>query len=115
MSKYAGLRIRLFAMMLLAIAPGIWIAIRTATEQRRREMAEAHDAAGQLANMVAVEEGRLLDATRQMLVVLSHHVLSWSNDPTACNSELQLLREHFHRYANLGMADLNGNVICSAV
>ncbi|MGE0453208.1 MAG: PAS domain S-box protein [Vicinamibacteria bacterium] len=112
----ASLRVRLFAIVLLAIAPGLALALYTAAEERRREMAEAHAAALELANLVALEEGRLLDGTRQMLVTLCHPACLPATDPPACSSRLRHLREeHLGRYANLGVADLDGDVICSAV
>ena len=51
MNKLARLRVRLFALVLLAIAPGLALALRTAAEERRREMARAHESALELAQV----------------------------------------------------------------
>ncbi|MDP1832208.1 MAG: PAS domain S-box protein [Geothrix sp.] len=115
MSKLASLRVRLFAIALLAIGPGLGLAYYTAVEGRRRATAEAHEAARDLAGLIALQEGQLLDGTRQLLVALSHQVVLPLKDPSTCRSQLQHILGHFGRYANLGIADLKGDVICSAL
>lgn len=114
--SFYSLRIRLIVVFLLAVVPALGLTWYTASEERRRETAEAEDSAMHLASIIAIQEDQLLATTRQLLVALSYHYQETVDDPAACSALFsQMIKQHFERYANIGVAKPNGDVFCSAV
>lgn len=69
----------------------------------------------QLARIFSVEQGRSVEASRQLLIAISatpevNRLNTWE-----CNVYLSNLIKNYSRYANFGVADSSGKIICSAI
>ena len=114
--SFYSLRGRLIFVLLLAMIPASALTLYTASEERRRELAEVQDSAMRLASIIAVQEDQLLSTTRQLLISLTHFPIVTDGRSAACNAVFSILIEkHFQRYSNIGAAKLNGDVFCSAL
>src|SRR6187200_2182885 len=68
---FAKLRVRLLALVLLAILPALGLVVYTAFEQRRAAMKEARAVAQRTVSFAAAAQKQYLDAARQLLLTLS--------------------------------------------
>jgi PAS domain S-box-containing protein len=112
---YASLRARLVLLVLLALMPAFVLVLYGDEQQRRLETHEMQDNALRLARTVAFDQLRTLDAAHQLLAALAQLAPLHSQDMSACNVIMADLLKHYPAYANLGAADLSGNVFCSGV
>ena len=110
-----GLQARLLMVVALAVVPALGLALLSLSRHQGRELAEVEDQTTRLAGLIAVEEQRLFDETRELLIVLSHDGAIQAAQADECASKLAHLREHFARYDNFGLIGLDGRVVCSAV
>ncbi len=111
-----SLRTRLTLVVLLAVIPMLALTLYTASEERRREVAEVQDNTMRLAGIIAIQEEQLVITTRTLLISLSHFPIVTDGKSAACNVLFSNLREkHYQRYANIGAAKPNGDVFCSAI
>jgi hypothetical protein len=85
-SLWKNLRVRFLLMVLLAVLPALGLLIYTADEQRDTALADAREEASRLAGLAATEEGRLIEGTRQLLVVLARLPEVRNGDADACNA-----------------------------
>src|SRR3989441_1793372 len=109
------LRIRLLVFVLLAFVPAIGVTLFTFPDQQRRATEQARATALQLARTAALSYERLTAQTQSVLAGLAQ--LPALRQPTGvtCHSILAARMGEFTYYANIGVADLNGNLVCSAV
>ncbi len=113
-SWLSNLRIRFLFLVIVAVLPAVGLLILSASEQRNQAIAAAQDDAQRLANLAAADQSRLIESTRQLLVVLAR--LPELRDQTgACDGLLADLRAQFPAYANLGVITRDGTLACSAV
>jgi signal transduction histidine kinase/HAMP domain-containing protein len=120
---FSGLRVRLLLLVLIAVLPALVLTISSGLEQRQVAAAQARQEAQRLAWFASADQARLIEAAHQLLVILAQLDEVRSRDlllhlepaQVTCSTLLaDLLRRHPH-YANFGVADLNGDVLCSAV
>ncbi|MDA3904017.1 MAG: ATP-binding protein [Desulfuromusa sp.] len=111
-----SLRIRLMLIVLLAVIPMIVLILYTASEERRNEVVDVQDGVMPLARLIALQEDQLINASHQLMIALSHFPSVVDGNPAACNALFANLKDqHFTRYANFGVANMNGDVFCSAI
>lgn len=111
-----SLRSRLILVVLLTVIPMIALTLYTASEERRRESVQVQMSVMPLASLIALQEDNLINTTRQLLIALAHFPGLADGEATACNALFAGLREkHYERYANIGAANPNGDVFCSAI
>ncbi|HLN85717.1 MAG TPA: cache domain-containing protein, partial [Candidatus Limnocylindrales bacterium] len=84
-----------------------------AGEQRRKAVSDAGNDALRAARLVAANQRRLIDSSGHLLVALSELPEVRNGDGQACGALFARLLEKYRLYANLGVANLNGNVVCS--
>lgn len=112
---FSGLHFRLLLLIFLTVLPAVGLNVYMGLEERRL-MAEALAAeTGRLTHIVAMEETQLINATRQLLVVLAHLPELRQQDATRCSALLKDLLSRYQRYANLAAATPQGEVFCSAL
>src|SRR5262245_3916090 len=68
---FSKLRVRLLALVLLAILPALGLVVYTGWEQRRAAMKEALAAAQRVVTFAASAQKQHVEATRQLLATLS--------------------------------------------
>ncbi|MBF0272051.1 MAG: response regulator [Magnetococcales bacterium] len=111
-----SLRGRLLLLVLLTVLPAFGLIVHSAWEDWDRARAQAERQTRQLAAFVADEQGRLLAEARQMLTILSHlPIVRDLNLLPLCHETLARLRQQNPLYANIGVVDAQGNLLCSAL
>ena len=114
-SPFASLRARLLWLVLMAILPAMGLVLYTGLEQRREAAAQAKDEALRLVRVASANQAQLIEGARQLLIALAELPEVRGGDPAACHALFNALLNQYSLYANLGVADPNGDVWCSAV
>jgi steroid delta-isomerase-like uncharacterized protein len=113
-SLLSNLRVRFLLLVLVALLPALGLLILTANEQRDQAIDAAQVDAARLAGLAAADQQRLIEGTRQLLVVLAR-LPEVQGDAAACDELLADLLAQFPLYANLGVVAPDGTLVCSAV
>lgn len=112
-----SLRARLGVVILLLWLPAVGLTIARAEARRVREVERALQSLEQTAThgreILRRQEAEVSAFMAQ--VAQLPEVQQALRDPAACSRRLTELRAFFPRYANLGVADREGNIRCSAV
>lgn len=111
---FSSLRTRLLLLVLIATVPAWGLIYSTAREQRRLAVVDAKADAQQVTRLVALEEERLIEGTRQLLASLARSPVR-SGDPAACNAFFSETLKHYPFYANLGAIESDATISCSAL
>ncbi|OAI20119.1 hypothetical protein A1359_03670 [Methylomonas lenta] len=112
----ASLRGRLLLLVILSATPALGLIVYSAMEQRAAAETEAQRKTRELAALIVEKENRLIDESRQMLVILS--TLPFVTEPgllPRCRDLLVRIHKHNPLFANIGMADADGNLLCSGI
>ncbi|MPZ77666.1 MAG: GAF domain-containing protein [Deltaproteobacteria bacterium] len=109
-----SLRARLIELVLLAVLPALGLILYSAGEQRRLARSSAENEALRAVRVLAVSHERLIDSTRHLLITLSRLTEIRKGDSQACNIQFSELLKEYPLYTNLAVANLNGDLICSA-
>lgn len=112
---FSKLRVRLLALVLLAILPALGLVLYTAFEQRRAAVREARAVAQRTVAFAAAAQKQYLEAARQLLLTLSQ--LKEVRPDRSDDAEAlfaSLLQVH-PIYANIGAIDTNGYVFASGL
>jgi hypothetical protein len=112
---FASLRARLIFLVLLAVLPPMVLILLTGLEQGRRAALNAQEEALHLAQHAAEDQQTLVAGTRQLLAVLARLPLIRGRNVEACNTLLSELLAENDVYANLGLIDGDGTLLCSAL
>jgi signal transduction histidine kinase/HAMP domain-containing protein len=112
---FSSLQVRLLLLLLLALLPGVAMTFYLGFEQRQQAILNAKAEALQLARATAVNQGRLLDAERQLLATIAELPVVLNGDVAQCHTRLAALRQEYPRYVNLSVATPGGETACSAL
>ena len=112
--SFSSLRARLLVLVLLAVVPALALILYTAAEQRRLATVDTQNDALRLTRLIAADQKRQIDETRQFLATFSYLVHSYLDDPTLCGRLTSDLIDRSQAFNNLGVAALDGEVKCSA-
>src|SRR6187402_3551087 len=113
---HPSLRLRLLAPAALVAIPALFLLVLVNVDRRKQAESDLMRDAEQLARLAAVDQERLIEGTRQLLIALSHSRDIRDGDPNVCRAYLrQLIPEYGNTYNNLGFATLDGQVRCSGV
>ena len=111
----ASLRTRLLLLVLLAVIPALGLTLYTNLEERQLRKALVQEHAMRLSRLVSADYERLIEDARQLLVTLARLPAVRERNRAACNALFADLLTQHSSYANLGVIDADGNVICTAV
>jgi nitrate/nitrite-specific signal transduction histidine kinase len=111
----ASLRIRLLLLVLLAVVPMLALVLHSYAVQMRAATVGAQANALALARLAANDQEHLIEGARQLLVVLAELPSVQDQDAAVCSSFLADLLKEYPLYENLGAANLEGDIFCSAV
>jgi len=114
-SFFSSLRFRLLLLVLIALIPALGLMLYSASVQRRETAAAVQADALRLVRLAASNQEQVIEGARQLLLMVAHLREVRGRDPAACNALAADLLSHNRSYVNLGAADLEGNVYCSAV
>jgi len=114
--KPLSLRGRLLLLVALAMIPAFGMIVFSTWEDKAAAELRAQQQTRQLAMVVAEEQSRIVGEMRQLLGVLSS--LGGMRDPALlpqCNETLARIRQQNALYANIGLVDARGKLLCSAL
>ncbi|MFZ5854571.1 MAG: ATP-binding protein [Chloroflexota bacterium] len=110
-----SLRTRLLVLAVLALLPLLLFVVGRAQVERDQARANAMAETRRLASLAAASQEQLLVATRDVLLVLAATPAVNRASDGECSAFLARLLPAYRDYANLGVADRAGNVVCSAI
>jgi diguanylate cyclase (GGDEF)-like protein len=113
--RFASLRDRLVALIVLAALPTLGLALYTHTAERRQAAQEGREAALRFAGGLVRAHEQRLGESRRLLVTLAAQPETRAGDPTACGVRYAALLREFPDMTTLGVAGAGGEVMCSAV
>ncbi|MBM2802178.1 MAG: putative Histidine kinase [Deltaproteobacteria bacterium] len=109
----SGLRARLFQLVFVALLPALGLIIYHAGEQRQKAVRDAENQALRAARLVAANQRSLIDSSGHLLVALSELPEVRNGDAQACGALFARLLDKYRIYANLAVANPDGDVVCS--
>lgn len=109
-----GLRFRLILLVTIAILPALGGVIYSASKQRQWMGKAGELEALRLARLAATEQNRLIEGTRQMLIVLAQLPMVRERDSEKCNALFGALVAESPLYGNLGAIEADGHLFCGA-
>ena len=112
---FSSLRVRLVALVLLAVIPAFGIILNSATARRQEARVRAREDTLDLVRLVSSESEHLIDSARSLLTLLARLPEVQGTDPAACSARLSDLLKHYPRFVNFGVIDPDGRVTASAV
>ncbi len=113
--SFSSLRIRLILLVLLAVIPALVLTFYTGLEHRRHVAEHVQNDALQLARSVSAEQERMIEGAHQFLYTLAHLPQVRKYDKGACSTLFNNLLKQYPHYLNIGTAEINGNVLSSAI
>ena len=108
------LRQRLLIIILIAVVPVLGLILFQAKIARDTQIDEARETAWQIVENVALRESRFIDAAEQLLALLAETPDVTGADKGSCSRFLRHFIERNKVYADLGIADADGRVVCRA-
>ena len=111
----AGLQTRLVLLVLLAVTPAVALALYSDFEERQLRRAQVQEEVLRLARLLSADHESLIEAARQLITALARLPIVRGGDRTACAALFADLLTQFPSYANLGVIDPGGMIICSGL
>src|SRR5208337_4008703 len=112
---FFSLRLRLLLPVLIVIIPGLILSIYSLIGERQRQKADVLQSAIRLARIITVQEEDFIEATRELLISISHDPIVQKGNSTDCLKTLRLLQDQLGRYSNLVVTDYRGTITTSAI
>ena len=108
-----SLRVRLLALVLLALGPAVALMHYSGWQTRRADAAAVRDRAQLLVRMAAASEESVLEGARQLLATLAESDEVRREAPQGCSRLFSLLLRQNRRYAGLTVTRADGSIACS--
>jgi PAS domain S-box-containing protein len=110
-----GLRGRLILLVFIGIVPALILILHNAKRDRDVSAARIQEDAQRIVEIAAARQTRFIDSARQLLNVLAEVPDVRLGNQAACNRFMKTLVDRYSVFANLGVLDGEGNLVCSAV
>ena len=114
-ASFSQIRTRLLLVVVLAVIPALVLTLYVGIKQKRQAAEQANREFLNVTKMVASEQERVLNGAKQLLGVLVHLPEVRSLEPVLCDPLLASLLKSNPLYANFGVVDRNGMLLCSAL
>jgi signal transduction histidine kinase len=114
----SSLRVRLIALVLVAVAPAFALILYTGIEERSDRRDQAEEDVLRLTQIAAAQQLLQVQGAEQFLGVLGGLVAQSGVseiEPESCSRALAALLERNEQYANIGIADRRGDIFCSGL
>ena len=106
---------RLLLVVLVALTPITAIQVLDEIERRHTREAELNAEALRLATLVGMEQDRVIEGARQLLITMSRLQSVRVEDQVLCSDLFYELANSLPAYAYLSAVDAGGKVMCSAI
>ena len=114
-TRFFSLRARLLALLALVLIPWLGLLLYTQSDERRAAVANVNRDALRLIHIVTSNQAAEIEAARQLLTAFAALPELRSANSEACGTLLAEMLKAMPIYFNFGVADLDGNLRCSAV
>ncbi|MBI2357747.1 MAG: PAS domain S-box protein [Deltaproteobacteria bacterium] len=111
----SSLRARLMFLVLLAVVPALGLMLYNAREQRELAAMEAERSLRELVRIASDDYERLIDGTRQLLIVLARLPAVRQQDTAGCVAIMADLVKSYQQYVGLGAYKPNGDQFCTTI
>ncbi len=115
MGRFSNLKSRLMLLVLIALAPVVLLILYSDVRYRRSIETDARDNLSSLNFLAKDNLNKFFDTTRLLLITLSQTAEVQKGSYASISAFLRNLHKHYPNYVNIGMADLKGNLVCSAL
>ncbi len=112
---FPRLRIVWVVLIIITLLPALVFSLRTRQAVRREAENVTRENLLRVVRLAADRHQRLMESTQQVLFLLARLPALRSGDLEACKSLFTDLLQQYPRYANLGIAQLNGSIAASGV
>lgn len=109
-----SLRLRLIALVLLAILPSVFLMIMTARDRREMDARKVQQEALRLVLVAASNLQRDILAGRAFLAALAQDIRWPRGGAAACSEDLRRLQASSRFFSTIGVADSTGQVVCQS-
>jgi signal transduction histidine kinase/CheY-like chemotaxis protein len=113
--RTTSLRVALALIILVTVLPFLAIQAYTNARERRHAIEDARARVEALVVLAAANQRRLTEGTAHLLPLLARAPEVLVTDGRTCDQYLASLLARYPWYANFGVADLRGRVVCSAL
>lgn len=113
-SWFSSLRVRLMSLVVISVLPAFGLALYADMQERRAEVAQVREHVLRITEIAASHEDRLIEGARHLLVALAHLPEDNIGQPLACRKLFASLVKYYPLYANLGIVEPDGDLVCSA-
>lgn len=107
-----GVRATLVLLVLISVAPVLFVIVRTSLAEQDSALEKARIELRTHAQLRANAQEQLLEGVRHMLKAISHASPIRHDNTEQCNDYLRKLNQYFPHYSHLGFADRQGNLVC---
>jgi GAF domain-containing protein len=111
----SSLRLHLILLVILALLPVFGLALYDLYERRQQSARAAQTQLIEIARRAATDQHALFGTAHQFLLSIAQYQQASIASPIACTVLFDELLRHNRLYANLGVLDAQGNLICAAV
>src|SRR5215831_9280846 len=112
---FSGLRFRLLLLVVMACAPLMALTLHTAWEDRRRARNNWRQRAENMMQAASREEEDLISESRQLLLALADSPPVRTGNRAGCQKLVDQYFISHQRYANVGVAGTNADIVASAL
>jgi signal transduction histidine kinase/CheY-like chemotaxis protein len=113
---HPGLRLRILAPAVLVAVPALALLIYLNVDRREQAGRDIAANGERLARLAVVDQRRLIEGTRQLLISISQSRDVQEGNLEGCRAYLrQLLPQFGTTYSNIGVIDVNGVITCSGL
>jgi HAMP domain-containing protein len=110
--RHVGLRARLMTIVMLALAPAALLIVRNASDEHEALLRTQREDNTRLVRLVSMQQARLFEGSRHLLLALSRTDAVRSPNPAACERYLADLVARYSWYSLFGVATPSGEVVC---
>jgi serine phosphatase RsbU (regulator of sigma subunit) len=113
--RFFSLRLRLLGLVVLLLLPWLGLVLYTQAEERKAAIAQVHRDEMRLIRIVTSNQASEIEGARQLLAAFARLPQLRAGSAGACSAFLAEMLAAYPPYANLGVAEPNGELSCSAV
>jgi PAS domain S-box-containing protein len=115
LKRMFGLRTALILLVLIAVIPVFGVVISASLSEQDNRLERAQASLQALADLSAATQEQLIEGARQMLAAVAHVPPVYRDDLEECARYFQRLEDLYPGYANFGLLDAQGNLVCRAL
>ncbi len=115
LNYFSSIRVRLLLLVALALLPILGLMLYSYQEQKQQAIIDGQQSALNFARMAAKDQDFLFEGARQLMIVMTQLPFVQNHDAEGCGQFLADLIKQFPVYENFGVAEANGDLLCSAI